>query len=727
MQVQFTANVTGNGKYWMVDDLLIIGDEAFTPGNIGSELYVESGTGTTVENNIFYTKNGSDYYAVHTETGITIASDYNSYFANSNTNLFNYDGTIDNTGPMQINDLTSNPDFVSAGTDFHIISLNDSYHGGSWPPITAFGGTWETDLSDSPALNAGNPADPYTNEPQAGGRINQGAYGNTAQASKSAIIDFTWNGSTDTDWQTPANWSPVFIPSGGDNVAIPDVLLNDPIIDDDDLTAVCNDLQIESGAVVTIAPNGQMTVYGVLTNTDGITGLILQSDDTGDASLIQSTVGINASVQRYLGTGTIPEWHFISSPISDASVSLFPTNFYYYLESTDDWWTGSTLFGTSGWTVPSGTMTPALGYINYHTSTTTPNFQGTLNYQASYSMPASYTDHGGNAANGEPYTNFDGWTLIGNPYTSALDWEAIDKTDDITPTVYFYNDGLSNYTYYQDGGLSVNSGSRYIPSMQGFFIKTNDATGGGNIIIPSTARVHSSQTYWKSSKTIDNLIKLRIDYNGYSDETIIRFKENATNDFDDQFDAYKRFSWNDDVIQIYTFNPGINTDLAVNTVNDEDVITIPLAYKVNTDDKFTFYSNEFNFDDYSVFLYDIEEDIYTEFSLGQTYTFNSEQGTFTDRFELIFEKSTVFVPQSFNTSVVLFPNPNSGIFYLSVGNNASDYTVEITNITGRIVYKNTFENNFTKEINMNSQSGGVYFVKIRFSDNSVVNKKIIVQ
>ena len=218
-----------------------------------------------------------------------------------------------------------------------------------------------------------------------------------------------------------------------------------------------------------------------------------------------------------------------------------------------------------------------------------------------------------------------------------------------------------------------------------------------------------------------------MDFAGYSDETVVMFKENATIAFDDQFDAYKRFSWKDDVIQIYTFNPGINTDLAVNTVNGEDQVIIPLAYKVNTGDLFTIYSNEFNFDDYYVFLHDIEKDIYTKFSLGQTYSFNSEPGTFTDRFELIFEKSAVSVPQAFNTSVVLYPNPNTGLFYLTVGNKASDFNVEITNVTGQIIYKNTFENNLTTEINMNSQSSGVYFLKIKFSDNSVINKKIILK
>jgi len=160
--------------------------------NAGACVYVESGSGTTVENNIFYTKTGTNYVALQTASGVTVTSDYNTYYKNGNTNLVNYNGSVYAdlaawTGNgAGANELESDPLFVNAGTDFHIQSANDSYHGGEWPPVTASTGTWTTDASTSPALDAGNPADTYSNEPVSGSRINQGCYGNTVQASKSA-------------------------------------------------------------------------------------------------------------------------------------------------------------------------------------------------------------------------------------------------------------------------------------------------------------------------------------------------------------------------------------------------------------------------------------------------------------------------------------------------------------------------------------------------------------
>ncbi|RLD85853.1 MAG: hypothetical protein DRJ02_09630, partial [Bacteroidetes bacterium] len=160
-----------------------------SPVNTGAGLYVQSGTGTTVQNNILQAKAGNDaYYALITESGITVNSDYNTYYT-TNTNLFDYNGTVGNTGPMGANDVNSDPKFVGSG-DYHIFSTNGSYHGGTWPPLTASGGTWTNDASDSPGLDSGNPSDDYSNEPQSGGRINQGAYGNTAQASKSGTCTY---------------------------------------------------------------------------------------------------------------------------------------------------------------------------------------------------------------------------------------------------------------------------------------------------------------------------------------------------------------------------------------------------------------------------------------------------------------------------------------------------------------------------------------------------------
>ena len=75
------------------------------------------------------------------------------------------------------------PRFVSPATgDYHLQST-----GGRYSP-----GGWVVDARSSPAIDAGDPASSYAAEPAPnGGRVNLGAYGNTAEASRS-FVDENW-------------------------------------------------------------------------------------------------------------------------------------------------------------------------------------------------------------------------------------------------------------------------------------------------------------------------------------------------------------------------------------------------------------------------------------------------------------------------------------------------------------------------------------------------------
>ena len=73
--------------------------------------------------------------------------------------------------------FTADPLFAG-GDDYHIKST-----GGRWDPVTEL---WVIDAVASPCIDTGDPIDDYSTEPAPnGGRINVGAYGNTAEASKS--------------------------------------------------------------------------------------------------------------------------------------------------------------------------------------------------------------------------------------------------------------------------------------------------------------------------------------------------------------------------------------------------------------------------------------------------------------------------------------------------------------------------------------------------------------
>jgi hypothetical protein len=73
---------------------------------------------------------------------------------------------------------------------------------------------------------------------------------------------------------------------------------------------------------------------------------------------------------------------------------------------------------------------------------------------------------------------------------------------------------------------------------------------------------------------------------------------------------------------------------------------------------------------------------------------------------------------------VVYPNPNTGLFIIEL-NNGSVKTIEVMDLTGRIVLTNTSSND-KMDFNINSLSNGVYFVKVQ-SNNSVEVIKIVKQ
>ncbi|RLD49945.1 MAG: hypothetical protein DRI94_09990, partial [Bacteroidetes bacterium] len=715
-----------------------------------AQLYVESGTGVSAENNIFYAKSGSNVFTLVTESGITVSSDYNTYYKNGNTSLVFYNGTTYadlaawSGNGAGANDLEGDPLFVNAGTDFHIQSTNGSYpYPAEWPP-EASASAWNNDASTSPALDTGNPSDSYSNETVSGGRINQGAYGNTAQASKSAGI--VWDGSENIDWQTLNNWTPnTALPTATDDIIIPDGCPNYPVIDDGTTTAVCNNLTIAANANVTIAANGQMTVSGSITNNRGAAGLIIKSDASGDGSLIVNNTP-EATVERFVSGN---QWHMMFPTLSSVPTSTFTTegsdvnyNFYSYNEPNEDYWTSTTVYGTSGWTSEVGAtnIRTDKGYLFNRYNMGDKTFVQTggnlsaaaKTFDVSYNISTITIENGANSDR----TYYDGWNLAGNPYTSAVDWDQI-TLNGIESGVYYF-DG-TNYKYFMqagdgtqnppyDVGISLNGGSQFIPSGQGFMVKVSGA-GTTTFTIPISAKAHNDQTYWKSNTNqIPNFIKLNIEKDGYTDETVIRtLPVDVTENHDAKYDAYKMFAWDNSKPQIFSFNDNQSAVYAINSLPEiTENKVIPLGIYIGTAGEYSINNLENNFEGFDIYLHDILQDKYTLLTDNSLYTFDSEIGTILSRFELVFEKSISNI-NDLKNNVLLYPNPNKGSFYLSINNAVNNFRVEITNVTGQLIYQNKFYGNTTKEIKLDHVSDGIYFVKIIFDNNKTVNKKIVLE
>ncbi|MBU2652114.1 MAG: hypothetical protein KKA81_14385, partial [Bacteroidetes bacterium] len=125
---------------------------------------------------------------------------------------------------------------------------------------------------------------------------------------------FTWNGTTDHEWNTSSNWDIDAIPGSSNDVVIPNVV-NDPIINDG-AAATCYDLVLGTSASLIINPGKSLTIEGNLTIVDAkdAASFTIESSESGTGSvIITGSSSGSVTAKRYLSSG---KFHYVSSPIN---------------------------------------------------------------------------------------------------------------------------------------------------------------------------------------------------------------------------------------------------------------------------------------------------------------------------------------------------------------------------------------------------------------------------
>lgn len=76
----------------------------------------------------------------------------------------------------------------------------------------------------------------------------------------------------------------------------------------------------------------------------------------------------------------------------------------------------------------------------------------------------------------------------------------------------------------------------------------------------------------------------------------------------------------------------------------------------------------------------------------------------------------------------IYPNPNNGNFTIEFKELANSFSVEVFDVSGKIIYENNYDQsaNLIQEINLNKPASGVYFINIK-SDKGLVTKKLIIK
>ncbi len=414
-------------------------------------------------------------------------------------------------------------------------------------------------------------------------------------------------------------------------------------------------LQIDAGTVE-LSAGKYYTVSTSLINTPGATGLVLKSDATGTASLIQPSSNVQATCERYLPGG---QWNYIFSPLDNVVTGIFNANnlnFYWYDETSADYWDAATIYGTTGWTPESNAnLSVNKGYIQYHTATNTYNLTGGNLYDpasGSKVFTLSYTDNGTGSVGSDGVTaaweDFEGWNLIGNPFTSAFDWNQVTLSN-VENVVYYYDGTASNYKYFGGGtlynqGITVNGGSQFVPANQGFFVKATSTNNGAfTLTVPLSARTHNAQAFWKKTdnRNINNLLKLAVENSGFTDETVIRTLSDATENHDVNYDAYKLFSLDKTKPMLFSRNSDNSHFYAINTLPEfSDEKIIPLGLFAGISDNYTIRLVENTFNKTHIYLEDKDMSEIVNLKVTGEYNFWQNATDFSDRFNIRFKLNT---------------------------------------------------------------------------------------
>lgn len=110
----------------------------------------------------------------------------------------------------------------------------------------------------------------------------------------------TWTGATSTNWATGTNWSGGNAPGAGDTVNIPGGLTNYPIISTTVSVTIININSAGSGATLTIASAGALTVFGL--TTVNASGSFILSGGTASLGGLTSSGAVNVSAGTLTST-----------------------------------------------------------------------------------------------------------------------------------------------------------------------------------------------------------------------------------------------------------------------------------------------------------------------------------------------------------------------------------------------------------------------------------------
>lgn len=479
-------------------------------------------------------------------------------------------------------------------------------------------------------------------------------------------------------------------------------------------TGNLSNLVIEGGGRVTSENSNTLNVNN---------RLIINSDDNGTGTYVEKGNSVLTSgaaiVHQYLtssGTGASGRNWYISSPVANASTTSITgatgNGLVMYSESQSEWVNaGSTLAPGKGYIAlsPASNSNIAFegGMLNTGTQTIT-----NLSYQGLT-------------------TAQKGFHLIGNPYPSFLDWSEAAR-ENVSATIWFRSKSTGSYlfqTYNAISGLGTMGGTSMIPPMQGFWVRVTAAEN--QIRFENSMRSHQNQDLASGrlkapANNQQQVLRLEISNELNSDETIIYFNPNASDEID-AYDSQKLSNNNVNIPEIYSVVSSQKLVMnGMESLRPNQIVN--LGYFAGKSGFMTIKATEISNFNSATKISLVDHLLNQEIDLtnGDEYHFDSEATDNNTRFSVLFTAPSVTTDQMTinNDGLHLIVQPNRLLVIAeSESIHLDQGEVMIYSMLGELIMRATIQER-TTILNHNLLKG-VYVVSLRLGGASVSRKILI--
>ena len=538
---------------------------------------------------------------------------------------------------------------------------------------------------------------------------------------------------TTGNWNIAGNWSTGVVPTNTSCVIVPSGrtvnVISIPI-------AEAKSVNVQNGGILNISANQTLRVQEAFVNQGAAANVVVASDanllqvNNSAANVGKITVKRNSTMKRQ-------DYTYWASPVKDQNLKAFSpatldNRFLVYNTSTD-------LFAEIT-PQTNSFASNAKGYAirapNNYNNTTPQIFSGTFVGEAHNGWIGYPLETSGNGNN-----------LVGNPYPSNIDFYALHAANNtiMYNTAYFWTNVnpnpemqgsgypgtgfLNNYAILNGtGGVSATTSSpsvngsatpnQFIKVGQGFIVKAKLA---GNLNFSNEVRTSDNTGHFfnRGEQSMDRFWLTLTTPLNVTTTQLIGYTAAATSGFELDYDAPLFVAGSDafySILEDYRLaiqGKGLFTpeDVVVLGSNHYGVGT----YKIALENKEGVFASG-----QSIYLKDKQLNVFTDLTAGD-YTFTSNAGEFTNRFEIVYKPEVVLTTDATNKSKVEVYRDAQDFVVKSADKTIEN--IELYDAVGRLVFKKIGN---SKEIRFDAHrlAEGMYILKAQLKGGEPLTKKI---